>query len=228
MTKTILLTGATSGMGRALAKDLAQQEKFSLILMGRNQEKLDALQINSAHTYCVDIMDEEALEKTIKEILSKHTVDILINNAGIGVPTELDEQDLLKKYNAMMNTNVRAVVSITASVLTQMKTSGKGQIINISSEAGLATNPVAPLYCASKFAVESYSDGLRQQLKRDKLPIRVTVVRPAATATNYWGTRNVPKEKFLTPEEVSEIIQFVIATPETVTIKSVDMESARF
>jgi NADP-dependent 3-hydroxy acid dehydrogenase YdfG len=128
----------------------------------------------------------------------------------------------------MMDTNVKAVVTITKEVLKQLKEKKEGQIINISSEAGLASNSVAPIYCATKYAIEAYSDGLRQQLKADKLNIRVSLVRPGQVTTNYWGERTVPKEKFLTSQEVAETIDYIIKSPENVCIKSIDLESTRF
>lgn len=227
MVKTILLTGATSGIGSALAKALSSISDYNLILMGRSQEKLDALNLPNAKSFSVDLQDQDALNETIGKILSNYEIDILINNAGVGVPTNLSDGSVLEKYSLMMDTNVKAVVQLTAPILAQMKTADSGLIINVSSEAGLSSNPVAPLYCASKFALEAYSDGLRQQLKGENSKIRVSVLRPGPIATNYWGERQVPKEKFLTAQEVADAIIYLISVPQTVNIKSLDLESKR-
>jgi NADP-dependent 3-hydroxy acid dehydrogenase YdfG len=228
MVKTILLTGATSGIGKAFTEQYNNNKDYFLVLLGRNEEKLKTIKTNNSRTYCVDLENQEQLDKTLSDITKNHNIDILINNAGLGIPTRLDEEELLKKYTSMMDTNVKAVVTITKEVLKQMKDKKEGQIINISSEAGLASNPVAPLYCATKYALEAYSDGLRQQLKADSLNIRVSLIRPGQVATNYWGERVVPKEKFLTSQEVAETIDYIIKSPQNVCIKSIDLESTRF
>lgn len=227
MVKTILITGATSGIGKAFVVHMSENKDVKLILLARDQEKLNSLKASNAIKICVDLLSVSELSKKISSILEEESVDVLINNAGVGVPTSLDGLDVLEKYDLMMDTNVKSMVQLTSIVLKQMKTRNSGLIINISSEAGLVSNPVAPLYCASKFAVEAFSDGLRQQLKQEEKDVRVTVIRPGPIATNYWGDREVPKEKFLTSKEVANIIKYVIFSPSTVAIKSIDLESAR-
>jgi NADP-dependent 3-hydroxy acid dehydrogenase YdfG len=228
MVKNILLTGATSGIGAALVKMLDGNENYFMILLGRNQDKLDEIKTVNSITYCVDMLNTEEIELVSKEILSTYTIDILINNAGLGIPTQLDSEDVLEKYTTMMDTNVKSVVQLTSQILKQMKEQQVGHIINISSEAGLASNPVAPIYCSTKHALEAYSSGLRMQLKGEKIPVKVTLIRPGQVATNYWAERVVPKEKFLTPEEVANTIKYAFEAPENVSINSIDLESTRF
>lgn len=228
MARNIIITGCTSGIGKELSLSLSNVDDINLFLIGRSKEKLDSLNLPLAKTFCVDLQDSDALDETLGLILSENEIDVLINNAGVGLPTNLSSPDVVEKYDSIFDTNVKAVVQITAPVLAQMKTANSGLIINISSEAGLSSNPVAPIYCASKFALEAYSDGLRQQLKQEKLNIRVSVIRPAAIDTNYWGERDVPRGEFLQAKEVVDTILFVLNSPESVTIKSIDLESARF
>lgn len=101
----------------------------------------------------------------------------------------------------------------------------------ISSPAGWRANPVAPLYCSSKFALEGYTEGLRLQLNQlheKGIHIRVINILPGATNSEYWGERNVPREKFMTSEEMGSVILQAVATKETVLVKNYQVEEFRF
>jgi short-subunit dehydrogenase len=226
--KTIIITGASSGIGKATAELLAK-DKHNLILIARNKQALDEIAKNNknCHVFQCDLTNEEQVEETSNKIIKDFKIDVLINNAGVGFPTKLDELSL-EDYNKMIDTNVKGLVFFTKNILHQMKNNNKGHIINISSPAGLSANPIAPIYCASKFALEGYSEGLKLQLKDEKKNIRVTIVRPGAVNTNYWGKREVEREKFMIPKEMALVIKFVIDFPEQSNIVEITMESVRF
>ena len=112
-----------------------------------------------------------------------------------------------------------------------MKKQKRGDIIMISSPAGVSANPVAPLYCASKFALEGFTEGLRQQLNQlheQGIHIRVMDVLPGATNSEYWGDRQVPRQSFMTTEEMASIILQTVATASTVLVKKIEVEQFRF
>ncbi len=222
--KTIIITGASSGIGYATAKLLATKGN-KLILVARSEEKL-AKEIN-ASCYKCDLSQIKDVEEVGNKIIREHkNIDVLINNAGVGFPTDLAELGE-KEYDKIMNTNFKGLVFFTKKILKIFIKQNKGHIINISSLAGIQANPVAPIYCSSKFALEGYTEGLRMQLKEKKLSIRVSLVRPGGVDTNYWGSRGVDRSKFMTPEEMAKVIEFVVEYPETSNVRYITMESFR-
>jgi len=130
-----------------------------------------------------------------------------------------------------METNVDGVFFMTRAVLPSMKKQKRGDIIMISSPAGTLANPVAPLYCASKFALEGFTEGLRLQLNQlhgQGIHIRVVDILPGSTSTEYWGDRQVPRDSFMTSEEMASVILQTVATKGTVLVKKVQVELFRF
>ena len=235
--KVVLLTGASSGMGRCAAVLLAKAG-VKLCLMARRKERLDELsqEIEKESsmkplTFTGDVRDEHACNECVAACINEFgRIDVLINNAGVGYPTDLETVDTAT-YKAMMETNVDGVVFMTRAALPQLKKQKKGDIIMISSPAGWRANPVAPLYCSSKFALEGYTEGLRLQLNQlheKGIHIRVMNILPGATNSEYWGERNVPRDKFMTSEEMGSVILQAVATKETVLVKNYQVEEFRY
>lgn len=226
----IVITGASSGIGLECAKLFAQQGA-KLVLMARSPEKLQAAE-KSVREFCADVMalpldvtDEVAVENAFGVIAERvGPVDILINNAGTGFATDLSTCTM-EDFRRIFETNVTGVFLCTRSVLPSMKKRKSGHIINISSVVGKVANPNAPLYCASKHALNGYTSGLQQQVAADK--IRVSLVSPASTDTAYWDGRPVDRSKFLAPAEVAAVIHFVASQPEGVLIKDIDLAALR-
>ena len=235
--KVVLLTGASSGMGRCTAVLLAKAG-VKLCLMARRKERLDELsqEIEKESsmkplTFTGDVRDEHACNECVAACINEFgRIDVLINNAGVGYPTDLETVDTAT-YKAMMENNVDGVVFMTRAALPQLKKQKKGDIIMISSPAGWRANPVAPLYCSSKFALEGYTEGLRLQLNQlheKGIHIRVMNILPGATNSEYWGERNVPRDKFMTSEEMGSVILQAVATKETVLVKNYQVEEFRY
>lgn len=226
----IVITGASSGIGLECAK-LFAQHGAKLVLMARSPDKLQAAE-KSVREFCGDVMalpldvtDEVAVESAFAAIAEKMgPVDILINNAGTGFATDLSTCTM-DDFRRIMETNVTGVFLCTRAVLPSMKQRKSGHIINISSIVGKVANPNAPLYCASKHALNGYTSGLQQQVAADK--IRVSLVSPASTDTAYWDGRPVDRSKFLAPAEVAVVIHFVASQPEGVLIKDIDLAALR-
>ena len=231
--KTVIITGASSGIGLSVAELFAKKE-FTIILLARTEDKLKGLcskinkfKPNSAFCYRCDLSNTKNISEVTEQIKRKFKkIDILINNAGIGFPTDLSEIRI-EEYNRIMDTNIKGVVFLTKEIIKIMQQHNQGHIINISSMAGIESNSVAPIYCTSKFALEGYTSGLRKQLKEKKLKIRVSLIRPGGVDTNYWGKRDVNRKLFMTPQEMAQVIHFVASFPEKSNVVDITMESFR-
>lgn len=190
MNKTILITGATSGIGKACAEKFAAA-KYNLILTGRRAERLSALkevlQIThgiKAITCCFDVQKKEEVFEAINQLPDEwKSIEILINNAGLALGREpFDEADL-NDWEIMMHTNVDGLLYVSRAVLPFMKKTGQGHIINIGSIAGKEVYENGNVYCASKFAVDAITKSMRIDLL--KHGIKVTGIHPGAVETEF-------------------------------------------
>lgn len=188
MKKTILITGATSGFGEAIARRFAAGG-YDLILTGRRGERLDALckELEEAHqvktqALCFDVRDRAAVAEAASQIAST-AVDILVNNAGLAAGLgPIDEGDL-DDWDQMIDTNVKGLLYMTRAIVPKMVAAGAGHIINIGSTAAKLVYKNGGVYCASKHAV----DALSQSMRIDLLPhrIKVTSINPGAAETEF-------------------------------------------
>lgn len=223
--KVVVITGASSGIGTAVATQLAGSGA-RIALLARQAERLataTAAVGSNAHAYVCDVTDESAVTGTFERIAGElGPIDILINNAGVGFATDLAKASL-HDLNRIFHTNVTGVFLCTRAVLPTMKERKSGHIVNVSSIAGKVANPNSPLYVASKHALNGYTAGLQQQVASDK--IRVSLISPSAVDTAYWDGRPVDRSKFLTPEDVAEAIMFILTRPPGVLIKDLDLSA---
>ncbi|MBM1104951.1 SDR family NAD(P)-dependent oxidoreductase [Aurantibacter crassamenti] len=231
MSKTVLITGATSGIGYATAELLAAQN-FKLILCGRRQERLDDLVNKLSNgsnliTLNFDIRDREAVLKAINSIPAEFSkIDVLLNNAGNAHGLDPIDKGSIDDWDAMLDINVKGLLYITKAILPQMVERKGGHIINIGSTAGKEVYPNGNVYCASKYAVDAINQGLRIDL--NAYGIRVGAVNPGLVETEFSDVRfkgdlerakNVYKGfQPLRPEDVADIIHFVITRPYHVNI----------
>jgi len=232
MNKTILITGATSGIGKATAEFLASQGA-RLILCGRRQERLDALKEElptEVHTLNFDVRNRAAVFEAIDSLPDAYTpIDVLINNAGNAhglddvVGADLDDWD------AMIDGNVKGVMYVTKAILPQMTERKKGHIINIGSIAGFEVYPKGNVYCASKFAIDAFTKGLRIDL--NPYGIRVGAINPGLVETEFSEVRFKGDEDraasvyskldALQAEDIANTILFMIHAPEHVTLADI-------
>lgn len=235
--KVILITGASNGIGRAAAERFAALGA-TLVLTSRNADKLDALADAIAAqghvrplTLAFDIAKEaDCVAAVARAVATCGRIDVLINNAGVGIPTPDLSAAPTEALTAQVETNVYGVFFVTREVLAAMKRAGSGHIVMVSSMAGVNGNPVAPLYCASKFALEGYTQGLKQQCdawRKDGVRIRVSNIKPGSVDSGYWGDRKVPREKFMTCAEMADVYAWVVGAPGEVNVTEVRMESCR-
>ena len=232
MNKTILITGATSGIGKATAAFLASQGA-RLILCGRRQERLDALKEElptEVHTLNFDVRDRAEVFEAIESLPDAFkSIDVLINNAGNAhglddvVGADLDDWD------AMIDGNVKGVMYVTKAVLPQMTERKKGHIINVGSIAGFEVYPKGNVYCASKFALDAFTQGLRLDL--NPYGIRVGAINPGLVETEFSEVRFkgdvdraasvYSKLDALQAEDIAHTILFMIQAPEHVTLADI-------
>lgn len=230
MKKTALITGATSGIGWATAKEFAAHG-IKLILCGRRQQRLDELkdqleQQTEVHLLNFDVRDRKATEDAISSLPDNFKqIDLLINNAGNAHGLDPINEGSPDDWDAMMDINVKGLLYLSRAVIPQMTERRSGHIINIGSSAGKEVYPKGNVYCASKHAVLAITDGMRIDL--NPYDIRVSAVNPGLVETEFSQVRfkgdsradGVYKGyKALQAEDIAEIIYFVISRPHHVNI----------
>ena len=231
MSRTALITGATSGIGRATAELFAKQG-FRLILCGRRQERLDELKNQLGKqtqvlTLKFDVRNREAVFSAIESLPKEFSqIDILINNAGNAHGLDPIDKGNPDDWEAMLDINVKGLLYMSKAVLPQMVGRKSGHIINIGSTAGKEVYPNGNVYCASKHAVDAINQGMRMDL--NAYGIRVGAVNPGLVETEFSDVRfkgdteratNVYKGfQPLKPEDIADIIHFVVTRPYHVNI----------
>jgi NADP-dependent 3-hydroxy acid dehydrogenase YdfG len=233
MQKTILVTGATSGFGKAIAEKFAA-EKWNCIITGRRKEKLDALANSLRQDYGIevlplvfDVQDKEAVFNHLGNLPAEwQSIDVLVNNAGLALGRDSFDTANLKDWETMIDTNVKGVMYVTKAVLPYLTERKKGHIINIGSTAGKEVYKDGNAYCASKHAV----DALSKAMRIDLLPyqIKVTIIHPGAAETEFSLVRFKGDEnkadlvydgyKALQPNDIADIAYYTATLPAHVCI----------
>lgn len=201
-----LITGASSGIGRDMARNLAKRG-YDLVLVARNQEGLDKIKKELENensntkikTYSLDLSLKENLYKLHEDVKN---VDILINNAGFGTFGKFIETDLEKEIN-MINTNVTAVHILTKLYLKDMTKENKGHILNVASIAGFMPGPLMATYYATKNYVVSLSRAINRELRKEKSNVKISILCPGPVDTNF---NNVAGVKFNLRGKSSEYV----------------------
>ena len=247
MKKIALITGATSGIGKAIAQILTLNG-YDLIITGRREELLNNLSESirketesEVITLCFDVRDLSQVEKAIDSLTGKwENVDLLINNAGLAVGLEPVNSGVVDDWERMIDTNVKGLLYVSRKISSQMVARESGHIINLSSIAGREVYANGAVYCGSKHAVEAITKAMRIEL----LPfgIKVSSISPGMVDTEFSTVRfKGDKEradnvyKGLTPlyaQDIAEAILFMATRPKHVNIdelviKPTDQASAR-
>ncbi|MFD2551401.1 SDR family NAD(P)-dependent oxidoreductase [Bizionia sediminis] len=228
--KTALITGATSGIGRATAYELAKNG-LRLVVCGRRQDRLDSLQKElesetAIHTLNFDVSNYEAAEQAITSLPEDFKqIDILINNAGNAHGLDSIQDGQIADWHAMIDSNVKGVLHISKLIIPQMTARQAGHVINIGSSAGKEVYPKGNVYCASKHAVLAITEGMRQDL--NPYGIKVCAINPGLVETEFSAVRfkGAPQAdavykgyKALQAADIAEIIYFTISRPAHVNI----------
>jgi len=238
MNKIALITGATSGIGKASAIALAK-ENYSLILTGRRTGLLDDLKVDIERQYPVSVitveMDVRDATATIAKINnldeSWKNIDLLLNNAGLAAGFDYFQEADFADWENMIDTNVRGLLAVSQPVAKLMEKHQKGHIINISSIAGTQTYEKGNVYCATKHAVEAISKSMRIDLLRHG--IRVTTISPGAVETEFSlvrfkndstrATQVYAGFDPLTPIDVADAVVYAATRPHNVNINYIEL-----
>ncbi len=229
--KVVVITGASSGLGEATARLLAQSGA-KLVLAARRLDRLQALAqelgLGDDATVKVDVTDRTQVEALIAHTLKQHgRVDVLLNNAGL-MPSSMLENLHIDEWDRMIDVNIKGVLYGIAAALPVMKRQMSGHIINVSSVAGHKVGPGGTVYAATKHAVRVISEGLRQEVK--PYNIRTTIISPGAVATNLIDTITDPAiaanmqktyEKAIPADSFARVVVFAMSQPEDVDVNEV-------
>ena len=239
MNRTILITGATSGIGRSTAL-LFAKNNFNVILTGRRRDRLDELQKQlqaysniQTQTLCFDVRDLEETKKILSTIDREKfpVIDILVNNAGLasGLST-IDEGDY-EDWDRMIDTNVKGLLHVSREIIPLLKQQGFGHIVNISSTAAKDVYSKGNVYCATKHAVDALSKSMRIDLLN--YGIKVTAINPGACETEFSVVRFKGDEEKakavykgyqpLTPDDVADAIFYTCNLPKHVCINDLTL-----
>lgn len=224
--KTILITGASDGIGKSIAIKLSEQ-KDNLILFGRDEAKLEAVKNAceakgaKVEVYAFDLTDNDKRRSVVDEIMNKQAVDVLINNAGIwhkvGDITTLSEE----KVTEIINTNLTSQILLTKQLLDQMRDRSGTAIVNIVSKSGLVAQAGQSAYTASKYGIKGFTDVLREDTKEE--PVRVAGVYQAGTNTGLFAKAgdDFPVEKFTNPDDLADVVVFMLTRPSKIWLNEV-------
>lgn len=197
---TVLITGATAGIGRTTALHLAARG-YHVIATGRRVSELESLRAEAPagsrlDTAVLDVTSAESIARAVAEVdrlTAGHGVDVLVNNAGFGVIgpiTEISDAELRRQYD----TNVFGLMAVTRAFVPAMRARGRGRIVNVSSMGGKMTIPFMAAYNSTKYALESLSDGMRYELRA--FGIDVVLIEPGVIATKFADTAMAPVARY--------------------------------
>ncbi|ALG53798.1 TPA: SDR family oxidoreductase [Vibrio parahaemolyticus] len=230
MKKLVVITGASSGIGEAIARRCSE-EGHPLLLVARRVERLEAL--NLPNTLCekVDVTDQASLITAIEKAEAQFgPADVLVNNAGVMLLGQIDTQDAAE-WKRMFDVNVLGLLNGMHSVLASMKARNSGTIINISSIAGKKTFPDHAAYCGTKFAVHAISENVREEVAASN--VRVTTIAPGAVETELlshttsqdikdgYDAWKVDMGGVLAADDVARAVMFAYQQPQNVCIREI-------
>ena len=234
MKKTIFITGATSGIGKATAEVFAKQG-HRLIICGRRKEVLDNLQIQlsnftDVYSLVFDVRNQQEVENAINSLPEDwKNIDVLVNNAGNAHGLEPISDANISDWDAMMDGNVKGLLYVSQPIIKLMKANNSGHIVNISSVAARQTYANGTVYCASKKAVDVISEGMRLELT--EFGIKVTNVQPGAVETDFSKVRFKGDEERaatvyagyepLIAEDIADAISYCVNAPDRVSIAEI-------
>ncbi|MBQ9651757.1 MAG: SDR family oxidoreductase [Prevotella sp.] len=232
MNKTVLITGATSGIGLACARKFAANGD-RLILTGRNQERLAEIKKElktDVLTLAFDVREREKAKQYISELPAEwQQIDVLVNNAGLALGLEPEYEGNLDDWETMIDTNIKGLLTMTRLIVPGMVERNSGHIINVGSVAGDAAYAGGNVYCATKAAVKALTDGLRIDVA--DTAIRVTNLKPGLVETNFSNVRFKGDEgrakklytgiKPLTGDDIADVAVYAANAPAHVQIAEV-------
>ncbi|BBI33603.1 SDR family oxidoreductase [Cohnella abietis] len=232
--KVVIITGASSGIGEATAKLLAEKGA-KVVLAARREERLQAIvkeieQEGGQAAYIkADVVSAEDMQKLAQFALKQYgRIDVLVNNAGVMPVSRLNEQRVAE-WDQMIDVNIKGVLNGIAAVLPTMREQQSGHIINISSVAGYEVNPTSAVYSGTKFAVRAISEGLRKE-ESPSSHIRSTLIAPGMTESELLNTVTSPEVKAMashisglaiSPYSIARAIAYAINEPDDTGVNEI-------
>lgn len=234
MKRIVLITGATSGIGEATAR-LLSKNNFNLIICGRREDRLKKLEeelskVTDVTTLSFDVRDRDAVQKAISSLKAPwNNIDVLINNAGNAHGFDPIQTGKVDDWDAMMDINVKGLLYVSKEVIPVMTQRNSGHIVNIGSIAGKEVYPNGNVYCASKFAVDALTKGMRMDL--NPFGIKVTSINPGLVETEFSVVRFKGDEnrassvyKGIEPlrgNDIADIILYTLQAPAHVVLADI-------
>lgn len=236
MKKIAFITGASSGIGEATAKKLAE-EGFSVIITGRRKERIDKLAQEIKDKYsvqtlalCFDVRNQEEVQKAVDSLTEEwRNIDVLVNNAGLAVGISPLQEGILDDWERMIDTNIKGLLYITRAVSPLMIKREKGHIVNIASIAGKEVYPGGNVYCATKHAVDALSKGMRTDMLKHN--IKVTNIAPGMVETEFSlvrfkGDKATAANAYsgmqaLSGDDIADTIVFAVTRPAHVCLNDI-------
>ncbi len=215
MNKTIVVTGGTKGIGRAIVDKFAK-EGFTVLICARTEE--EGLPEN-VHFFKADMSKKSevlAFADFVKATVNQ--VDILVNNTGFFLPGQIHNEDE-GTLEAMIETNLYSAYHLTRALVGAMIERKEGYIFNICSTASITAYTNGGSYCISKFAMLGMSKVLREELKPHH--VRVTSILPGATLTNSWAGVELPAERFMAPQDIAQVVWTAYSLPDSTVLEEI-------
>ncbi len=234
--QTVLITGASSGIGRASAEAFAR-EGARILICARRDERLNELKSlledefhANVYSFVLDVRDRKAVDRSLDSLPEDwKNIDILLNNAGLSRGLDKFQDGLIEDWEEMIDTNVKGLLYMTRKIVPGMIVRGRGHIINIGSIAGHEVYPKGNVYCASKFAVNALTQGLRLDLF--DTPLRATTIDPGLVETEFsevrfHGDKERAKSVYkgleaLMPSDIADTIVWCASRPAHVQVAEV-------
>ncbi|BCS88646.1 SDR family oxidoreductase [Pseudodesulfovibrio sediminis] len=235
MHKTVFITGATAGFGKAMAERYAH-EGWNLVLTGRRQERLDELEKELApakvHTLCFDVRDKQACQEAVSSLPEAFaSIDVLVNNAGLALGLDPAQSSDLSDWETMIDTNIKGLMYMTRAILPGMVERDKGHIVNLGSVAGTYPYPGGNCYGGTKAFVNHFSKNLLADLLGTR--IRVTNIEPGLCETEFSvirfkGDKASANKVYegtqpIVAEDIAEIVYWTTTLPPHVNINSLEV-----
>ncbi len=235
MPKTVFITGATAGFGKAMAERYAK-EGWKIIVTGRREERLEELKMELApapvHTICFDVRDKQSCQDAVANLPEEFSaIDVLVNNAGLALGVEPAQACDLDEWECMVDTNIKGLLYITKAVLTGMVERNAGHIVNLGSVAGTYPYPGGNAYGGTKAFVKQFSLNLLADLLGTK--IRVSNIEPGLCESEFSVVRfRGDKDKAdsvyagtepILPADIAEIIYWTTTLPAHININSMEV-----
>ena len=229
--QTVLITGASDGIGKSVAIALSKRVK-ELILLGKDSERLDRVKflciengISKVTTYAIDFLEKDFLEKSLMEIKDNHSnVSILINNAGIWQKMDDIDNVTFEVIENVIRVNLISLIKVTKVILPVLRKQPAAKIINIISKSGHVAQKGQSVYTASKYGVRGFTEVLREDLKGSN--IDVTALYQGGTKTDMFkkAGENIPVEhfnKFIDPDELAQLIVDILQNSKSLTVSDI-------